>query len=678
MNRLGRETSPYLLQHKDNPVDWYAWGDEAFARARAEGRPVLLSVGYSSCHWCHVMEHESFENERTAEIMNRHFVNVKVDREERPDVDALYMDAVVAMTGHGGWPMTVFLTPEGEPFFGGTYFPPEDRHGIPSFERVLLGVAQAYAERPGDVRQAAGQLVEAVRRSERMVPDAGPLDSALRAEAFERLRRQYDPVQGGFGGAPKFPPSALLPTLLASGETGAITMATRTLDRMAAGGIHDQLGGGFHRYAVDGYWLVPHFEKMLYDNALLADAYAAGYAATGDEAYRAVALDVCHYLEREMSLPEGGFASAQDADTEGHEGLTFVWTPAQIAEVVGEADAALVATLYGVTEAGNFEGSNVLSVVTTLEEAALAAGVPVDDAAERLAGARRRLLEARDRRPQPDRDDKALAAWNGLALAAFANAGRRLGRPELVTRAVRLADFLLGPMSRPDGGLFRTFRQGEAKIDGFADDYGAVADGLLALHAATGELRWLEEARRLTALALELFGDEEAGGFFLAPAGGEALVARTKDVDDNPAPSGNSLLASNLLRLGRIYGDHDWEERASGAVQLVRAALGRAPQAFGRLLGVLDALLAPPRELAVVGPVDDARTAALRGVLDGLLDLRSVVVVADPTAPAFAGVPLLTGKGLVDDGPAAYVCERFACRRPVTEPAELRALLGAG
>ena len=676
MNRLAHETSPYLLQHADNPVDWYPWGEEAFARARAEDRPVLLSVGYSSCHWCHVMAHESFEDPGAAEVMNRHYVNIKVDREERPDVDSLYMDAVVAMTGHGGWPMTVFLTPAGEPFFGGTYFPPEERHGLPSFRQVLEGVAEAYRRRPDEIARAASQLVEAVRRSEALQPSTGALGPELLDGALTVLARQYDPVQGGFGGAPKFPPSALLTTLLGLGREDARAMALHTLDRIADGGIHDQLGGGFHRYAVDAVWLVPHFEKMLYDNALLADAYTTAWQVTGVDRYRDVALRTFAYLERDMSLPEGGFASGTDADTEGHEGTTFVWTPAEVEAVIGPEDAALACAYWGITQRGNFEGSNVLSVVTTPERAALAAGVPADEAHARLRRAQERLLAARATRAQPGRDDKALAAWNGLALRAFATAGRVFGERGLVDRAMRLAEFLLGPLSRPDGGLHRSFRAGQAKIDGFADDYGAVADGLLALHLATGDLRWLEESRRLTELALELFDDPVAGGFFLAPTGGEQLVARTKDVDDNPAPSGSSLIASNLLRLGRIYGRRDWEDRAEAALRLVRDTVTRAPQAFGRLLGVLDQHLAVPREVAIVGGPEAAGRDALRAVLDERPDPRRVVAIGDPDDPRFEAVPLLAGRGPLDGAAAAYVCERFACRRPVSAPEELRALLG--
>jgi uncharacterized protein YyaL (SSP411 family) len=453
-------------------------------------------------------------------------------------------------------------------------------------------------------------------------------------------------------------------------------MATLTLDRMADGGIHDQLGGGFHRYAVDGVWLVPHFEKMLYDNALLASAYLAGFQATGDERYRDVVLSTLAYMDRELSLPGGGLASAQDADTEGHEGLTFVWTPDELAAALPHpADRALVAARYGVTPQGNFEGATVLSVVTSVEEAAAAAGVDPASAAARLEAARAALLRVREARPQPARDDKAVGAWNGLALSAFADAGRVLGRPELVARARRLGEYLLGPGSSPDGGLWRAWRDGTARVGGFADDHGAVAEGLLALHAATGELRWLAEARRLAARAAERFHDEARGGFFLAPADGEALVTRTKDLDDNPAPSGNALLTGALLRLGRIYGDEGWERLAASGLGVARDLLPRLPHAFGRTLGLLDLYLAAPQEIAIVGPAGDERRDALVAAASERLLPHALLVVADPAEPGFDDVPLLAGKGLVDGAPAAYVCERFACRRPVVDPAELAASL---
>jgi uncharacterized protein len=660
VNRLAHETSPYLLQHASNPVDWYPWGEEAFAAARGRDVPVMLSIGYSACHWCHVMEHESFADDAVAEVMNRQFVSVKVDREERPDVDAVYMDAVVSLTGSGGWPMTVFLTPDGRPFWGGTYFPPEPRHGLPSFRQVLDGVTEAYRSRRGDVDEQADQLTRTIG-SLVTTAEPGALTPNLADEAVAALARQFDGVHGGFGGAPKFPPSALLPFLLGHGDT-ARAMAVATLDAMADGGIHDQLGGGFHRYAVDGRWLVPHFEKMLYDNALLARAYALAAVATGESRFAAVSRDVLDYLDREMRLDGGGVASAQDADTDGHEGLTFVWTPADVRAVLGDdALAAAVCDWYGVTGPGNFEGTNVLSVVGT--------GLPP----EGLSEARAKLLASRESRPQPGRDDKALAAWNGMALAAYADAGRLLGEPAYVERAREIATFLLGALSA-DGRLLRAWRDGQAKITGFSEDYGAVADGLIALHRATGELVWLDEARRLMLVALDLFGD--AGGpFAQTPRDGEALVARRPDLDDNPAPSGNSLLAGALLDLARLYGNQEWEDRATEAVGAIAPVVGRAPQAFGHALGVIAQAAATPREIAIVGALDDPRTVALRTVVDARYAPQEAVVVADPADPLFASVPLLEGRSTVDGVPAAYVCERFACRRPVTDPAELALVL---
>jgi uncharacterized protein len=631
MNRLAGETSPYLLQHKDNPVDWYPWGEEALARARDEDRPILLSVGYAACHWCHVMEHESFEDEETAALMNDHFVNVKVDREERPDLDAVYMDAVVAMTGQGGWPMTVFLTPGGEPFFGGTYFPPAPRHGLPSFRQVLEAVASAYRERRADVARSAAQLVEAVRSSSDLAPSGEPLTDSVLAEAVRGLRGSFDPEWGGFGGAPKFPPASALELLLRRGE---LDMVTTTLDAMAAGGMYDLVGGGFHRYAVDREWLVPHFEKMLYDNALLVPAYLHGWVVTGEERYRRVAEETCEYLLRDLALPEGGFASSQDADTEGVEGLTYTWTEAE----------GVPAELLRPFEHGR-------SIVRGDLDPELKV----------------RLLEERSRRPQPGRDDKAIAAWNGLTLAALAEAGRRLprarqGENRLVRAAQELGNFLLTALSGEDGRLFRTWRNGRASIPGYLEDYADVAHGLLELHVATGELRWLEEANRLARLAVELFADEERGGFFMTAHDAEQLVARKKDLDDNPVPSGNSMLAHVLLRLSRIYGDDELEQRAVAVLRLLHGGLTRMPSAFGWALCALDLYLSPPRELAIVGsPRDDVARAALAP-----FDPNAVVAFGPSDE-----IPLLAGKTLVDGKPAVYVCERFACRAPVTDPAAL-------
>jgi uncharacterized protein len=620
MNRLAQETSPYLLQHAANPVEWLPWGGEALALARAEGKPLLVSIGYSACHWCHVMERESFEDEATAADMNALFVNVKVDREERPDVDAVYMDAVVALTGQGGWPLTVFLTPHGEPFFGGTYFPPEPRHGLPSFRQVLRAVADAYRESPDAVAAQAEALVSALRRSAEAEPSREPLTEALLAEAERGLLSQLDPRWGGFGQAPKFPPASVLEFLL---RRGALEPVRLTLDGMAAGGMWDVVGGGFHRYSVDAQWLVPHFEKMLYDNALLVPAYLHAWLLTGEERYREVAERTLEYMLRELRLPNGGFASAQDADTEGVEGLTYTWAADE------EAPVELLQPFE--------HGRSILR--GELDEES-----------------RARLLAIREQRPQPALDDKVIASWNGLALAALAEGARRLNRADFLVAAVELGALLaVDP-------LWRTVRAGHAKYPAFLDDYANVAHGLYELHLATGDLRWLRESRRVALAAVELFGDPDRGGFFLSPTDGEQLVARQKAFDDNPTPSGNSMLAFVLLRLARIWGDDELERKAVDALRLVRDLLPRAPQAFGWALCALDLHLSPPRELAIVGgPESDVARAALHR-----FDPNGVVAFG----PA-DDVPLLESKTLVDGKPAVYVCERFACRAPVTDPAEL-------
>jgi uncharacterized protein len=620
MNRLAQETSPYLLQHAANPVDWQPWGDEALSEARAEGKPLLVSIGYSACHWCHVMERESFDDEATAAVMNELFVNVKVDREERPDVDAVYMDAVVALTGQGGWPLTVFLTPGGEPFYGGTYFPPEPRHGMPAFRQVLRAVADAYRERPEDVAAQAEALVGALKRSAEAEPSREPLTEALLAEAERGLLSQLDPRWGGFGHAPKFPPASVLEFLL---RRGALEPVRLTLDGMAAGGMYDLVGGGFHRYSVDPQWLVPHFEKMLYDNALLAPAYLHAWVVTGEERYRTVAEQTLDYMVRELRLPSGGFASSQDADTDGIEGLTYTWT----------AEEGAPAELLQPFEHGRSILRGKLDEET-----------------------RARLLEVRNRRPEPALDDKVIAAWNGLALVALAEGARRLASDKLLQAAVELGELLSADP------LWRTLRDGRAKYPAYLEDYANIAHGLYELHVATGDLRWLREARRLALAAVELFGDAERGGFFLAPADGEQLVARQKAFDDNPSPAGSSMLAFVLLRLARIWGDDELERTAVGALRLVRDLLPRAPSAFGWALCALDLHLSPPRELAIVGGPDaEIARAALQG-----FDPNAVVAFG----PA-DDVPLLEGKTLLDGEPAVYVCERFACRAPVTDPAGL-------
>src|ERR671919_610660 len=642
VNRLAHETSPYLLQHADNPVDWFPWGEEAFARAREEDRPLLLSVGSAACHWCHVMEHESFEDEATAAVMNEHFVSVKVDREERPDVDGLYMDAVVSMTGHGGWPLTVFLTPEGKPFYGGTYFPPEPRFNMPAFTQVLEAVAEAYRGRRGDVERQADVLGDAIRQASERPPSGEPLTSELLALAVSGLRGQFDPVHGGFGGAPKFPPASTLEFLLRTRRDDALEMVVKTLDEMAAGGMYDVVGGGFHRYSVDERWLVPHFEKMLYDNALLAAAYLHAWAVTGETRFRRVVEETLDYLVREMRLPDGGFASAQDADTDGVEGLTYTWTPGEIADVIGEERQDWLQP---------FEHDRLI----------LRADIPKE--------AKEKLLAARARRKQPERDDKALTGWNGLALSAFAEAGRALAREDYVDVARALGEFLLGPLSTPSGGLYRTYRDGVAKIDGYLEDYANVANGLLELHWATGDIRWLQESRRLAGLMVDRFADPERGGFFVSPAEGDGLVARRKEFDDHPTPSGNSMAAFVLLRLARIYGDAEFERAAVGVFRLARPYLERAPQAVGHLLCALHLHFSPRREIAVVGDSEELRRAALAGYRPSTVFAFS----AEPTER----VPLLAGKDLVDGKPAAYVCASFACQRPVTDPGELERVAAA-
>ena len=665
MNRLAGETSPYLLQHAENPVDWYPWGPEALERARAEDRPILLSIGYSACHWCHVMAHESFEEPETAALMNELFVNIKVDREERPDLDAVYMNAVVSMTGHGGWPMTVFLTPDGRPFYGGTYYPPEPRMGMPAFRQVLGGVAEAWRDRRDDVSSLAGRLTSALQAAAGQTPSADPLTEDVLTEAVPALERAYDAEWGGFGGAPKFPPSATIGFLLRmrarTGDAAALRMAQGTLDAMALGGMYDVVGGGFHRYAVDRVWLVPHFEKMLYDNAQLAAGYLEAWAVTGERRYRDVAETTLDYLLRDMRLPEGGFASAQDADTDGQEGATYVWTPAELEAALGAEDAAAAARYYGVTAEGNFEGATILR--------------PSGEPPANLSEIRARLLSARAARPQPDRDDKAIAAWNGLALAALAQGGWRLGRGDLIAAAEECAAFIRERLTGPGGRLLRSYRAGDARIPAFLDDHAAVAHGLLELALATGDSGYIEQADATARTAVELFSDPEHGGFLYAGTDAERLVAAHKEFDDNPTPSGNSLLAHVLLRLARIQGDRDLERLAAGAIRIPLAHVRRAPHAFGQLLSALDLYLSAPREIAVVGPPGDPATTALRDAARGGFHPTTVYAFGDGAEPAT--VPLLEGKGLVGGAPAVYICERFACRTPLTDASAVAEAMAA-
>ena len=662
MNRLGHESSAYLLQHKDNPVDWYPWGEEAFARARAEDKPILLSVGYSACHWCHVMEHESFENDEIARLMNAHFVCVKVDREERPDVDQIYMQAVQSMTGHGGWPMTVFLTPEGVPFYGGTYYPPTDRHGLPGFPRVLQGIVEAWGGRRGDVIQSGRALVEQMSQTDRLRASARILTDDVLADAFSTLSREFDDRDGGFGHAPKFPQPMVWEFVLRwwkrSGSERAQTMVRRTLTHMARGGIYDQLGGGFHRYSVDGQWLVPHFEKMLYDNGQLASLSLHAWAAFGDAENRRVCEETLDYLLREMTDPEGGFYSAQDADSEGEEGKFFVWTADEIRAVLTPAEARAALAYWGVDAGPNFEGKSILHVP----------GEPDPDRMEAIRG---KLFAAREERVHPGRDEKVLAGWNGLACRAFAEAGRALGRVDYVAAATKNAEFVLGAMRR-DGWLLRSWAGGRAKIRGYLEDYALVAAALLDLYEATFERRWIDEARWCGDEILRLFWDEELEGFFDTSREHEALVVRPRNLFDNAVPSGGSVAVETLLRLAVFTGEERYETMAARALRPIADLMGRHPSGFGRWLSALDFHIGPVVEVALLAPEAGDGVALLAAeVFKRYLPNRTIVGAKAGDADAARGIPLLERRGLVDGRATAYVCRKFSCRQPTTSPEEL-------
>ncbi|MGI5457413.1 thioredoxin domain-containing protein [Streptomyces sp. CA-249302] len=683
MNRLAHETSPYLLQHADNPVDWWPWSTEAFEEARKTNRPVLLSVGYSSCHWCHVMAHESFEDQETADFLNEHFVSVKVDREERPDVDAVYMEAVQAATGQGGWPMTVFLTPDAEPFYFGTYFPPAPRHGSPSFRQVLEGVRAAWTDRRDEVAEVAGKIVRDLAQREISYGDAQVPGDEEQARALLGLTREYDAQRGGFGGAPKFPPSMVVEFLLRhharTGAEGALQMAADTCERMARGGIYDQLGGGFARYSVDREWVVPHFEKMLYDNALLCRVYAHLWRATArdgvanglSELARRVALETADFMVRELRTNEGGFASALDADSDDGsgkhvEGAYYVWTPQQLAEVLGAEDAALAAHYFGVTEEGTFEhGQSVLQ---------LPQHEGVFDA-DKIASVRERLLRARAERPAPGRDDKVVAAWNGLAVAALAETGAYFDRPDLVEAATGAADLLVRLHLDEQARLSRTSKDGQVGANaGVLEDYADVAEGFLALGSVTGEGVWLEFAGFLLDHVLARFVDAESGSLYDTAADAEQLIRRPQDPTDNATPSGWTAAAGALLSYAAQTGAEPHRAAAERALGVVKALGPRVPRFIGWGLAVAEALLDGPREVAVVGPaLDDEATKALhRTALLGIAP-GAVVAVGVPGSEEF---PLLADRPLVGGEPAAYVCRNFTCDAPTTDQERLRGALG--
>ncbi len=681
-NRLINETSPYLLQHANNPVDWYPWGEEALARSRDEDKPILLSIGYSACHWCHVMERESFENDAIAGLMNQHFVNIKVDREERPDLDAVYMEAVQMLTGSGGWPMTVFLTPDGKPFYGGTYFPPVDRHNMPGFPRLLETVAQAYRNSQSEIQRVTEQLTEQMGRTANMPRGSGALDDSILHDAYNQLATNFDYQNGGVGSAPKFPQAMTLEILLryyAHGHNDrALNMLELTLEKMARGGIYDQVGGGFHRYSTDSFWLVPHFEKMLYDNALLARLYLHAWLATGRALYRRIAEETLDYVLREITGEHGGFFSATDADSEGEEGRFFVWSPQEIEAVIGAEDAALFNSFFGVTAQGNFEGKNILNIPVKAADFAERQGVSLDGLVGIINRGKRALWTAREQREHPLLDDKALASWNGLMLRAFAEAGAALDRQDYLDAAASNAKFLLTDL-RPDGHLLRSFREGQAKLPGFLEDYAFVADGLLALYEATFERRWLDAAIELTDEMILRFWDEQAGAFYDTGSDHEELVVRPRDVFDNAQPCGGSVASDLLLRLAVITGNDDYTSKAVAPMRALAELMRRAPAGTGRWIAALDFHLSTPREVAVVGPAGDPDTRALVRVVNGRYLANRVMVGADGEAEAAAsGLPLLQGRGMQNGQPTAYVCEDYVCRLPVNNPEALIALLGAG
>jgi hypothetical protein len=668
-NRLVRESSPYLQQHAENPVDWYPWSDEALLKARREDKPIFLSIGYSACHWCHVMARESFEDRATAEILNEHFVSVKVDREERPDLDRVYMSAVQAMTGSGGWPMSAFLTPDGKPFYAGTYFPPQPRHGLPSFRQVLRTIAEAWQNRRDDLLEGSDRVVASVERQMTLTAPEEDLDPRTLTRAFRSLHRDFDDAHGGWDGAPKFPQPMVIEFLLrfhhAVGEPDALGMAVGALDAMARGGIYDQLGGGFHRYSVDERWLVPHFEKMLYDNAQLARAYLHAWQVTGTPLFRAVAEETLDYVVREMLAPEGGFYATQSAESEGEEGRFFVWTAEQIREVLGdEAPAFLEA--YGVRPGGNWEGKTILTFRSTWDER------------RRLADARRRLWEAREGRIRPERDDKVLTSWNGLMLAAFAEAGQALGRDDYVQVARRNAAFVLDELRAEDGHLLHAWRDGEAKIRGFLDDHANLIEGLLALYQTTFEPRWFIAAQELAERVLTHFSASEGGQFGPQPRGPffdtsdahETLITRPRSLQDNAVPSGNATAALVLLRLSKLAVEPRYADAARSNLRQVQRMLGRYPLGFGQWLNALEFALAETREIAIIGGPDSAEVQALLDVcVDGFRP-HQVLAVGDPKEEKPL-VPLLEGRSKIDGRATAYVCVDFTCRQPVTDPEAL-------
>ena len=683
-NRLASETSPYLLQHADNPVQWYPWGEEAFALARRHEKPIFLSIGYSACHWCHVMAHESFEDTEVARVLNEHFVSIKVDREERPEVDQVYMEAVQMMTGGGGWPLSVFLTPGLEPFFGGTYFPPRARGPMPGFRQVLLAVVDLWKHRRPQAIEQGRELARLLAENDRLGsprPREALGEHLLRA-AEEALSRAFDPKYGGFSAAPKFPHPMHLRLLLRrwhrSGRESLLDMVRLTLDRMAAGGIYDQLGGGFHRYSTDAQWLVPHFEKMLYDNALLAACYVEAWQATGDPLHARVARETLDYVLRDMSCPDGGFASSEDADSEGFEGGFYLWSPQEIRSALGAEAARRFAFVYGVTEAGHFEGGSILHRPNSIARCAQVLGCDAGELEAELADKRSRLRQRRDARPRPPRDDKVIASWNGLMIEALAGAGMAFGEPRYTSAAADAADFLLARLRDADGRLMHVWRQGQARFLAYLEDYASLANALVTLYEAQFNERWIEEAVDLADQMLRRFADPEQGGFYATAPDHHAPVVRKKDVLDSSVPSGGGLAATALLRLGRLCGRDDYLAAAEAALRAALPVIERWPMATGQLLLALDAYLGPAPEIVILGSTDgEADRDVLAALYRRYLPNR-VVAFRDggSSAPDRGGAlsAIFRGKAAIPPGPTVFLCERFACQAPVSgKDAALRA-----
>jgi len=660
-NHLINESSPYLLQHAHNPVDWYPWGEAAFAKARGENKPVLLSIGYSACHWCHVMAHESFEDQDIAQLMNDLFVNIKVDREERPDLDQIYMNAVQMMTHHGGWPMTVFLTPDGVPFYGGTYFPPQDRYNMPGFPRVLISVAEAYRDRKDDIVETGTSLLNELRRLSEPSGAAHPVEKELLDAAYAGTVQSYDSLNGGFGGAPKFPPAMalefLLRTYARTGNQDALDMVEHTCEKMARGGMYDQLGGGFHRYSTDAKWLVPHFEKMLYDNALLSRLYLHYFQVTQEPLARETAEGILDYVLREMTDPAGGFYSTQDADSEGHEGKFFVWDLNEITSVLGAEDVREFNAYFNVTEGGNFEGKNILNVNPSAPR-------PSEES-------RRKLFEHREKRVKPDRDEKIITAWNGLMLASFAEAGVILRRADYTEAARKNAEFVLANLQR-DGFLLRTYKDGVAKFNAYLEDYAFFIEGLVTLYETGGEFRWLKHALDLTDRMIDEFRDEKGAGFFFTGKSHENLIVRSKDYFDNATPSGNSVAAAVLLRLGILVNNERYRELAEAVLGEAADSVRRYPSGFGYGLSAMDFLLSSPKEVAVVGKDSNDIKPLLEEVWRKYLPNKVVAHASADDAEAIAASPLLQNRPLLDNRATAYVCQNYTCKQPVNDPSTLR------